>query len=243
MAKLVLILTIMLTIVSGAHGAEGVYVLNSSYSPPHSTPDQDGYLDLILKAAFGRAGLQARIQMLPAERSFQESNSGAADGEIGRIRGIEAAYPNLMIVDEPIIEARDFVAFSVMHPFETGGWESLKPYNVGYVRGWKIYENNIVEAKSLSAADSTEALFRMLQSDRVDVAMSARIDGLYTAKRIGLTNVRVLEPPLATVQLFLYLHRSHADIVPRIEGALREMKADQSFYRIRNKVLAEIMEK
>lgn len=171
--------------------------------------------------------------------SFQESNIGNADGEIGRIKGVDAIYPNLVIVDEPIIEARDFVAFGVAHKFAIDGWDSLKPCNAGYVRGWKNCEKNIVGAKSASAADSTFALFRMLQNGRV--AVSARIDGLYTAKQIGLNGVRVLEPPLATLQRYLHLHREHADLAPKLARAIRDTKTDGSFYRIRDNALSRIM--
>lgn len=221
--------------------AERTFLLNSSYSPPHSTADQTGYLDLILKEAFRRAGWKAKIQMMPAERCLQDANAGISDGEIGRIRGMSRFYPNLVLVDEPIIESRDFVAFSIRHEFCTDDWASLKPYHVGIMRGWKILENNVVDTRSLIKMDTTRSLFKLLADDRVGVVVNARIDGLYTAGRLGLRNVKVMEPPLASLELYLFLHQKNAEVIPGIEGALRAMKSDGSFYGIRSRVLSEIL--
>lgn len=223
--------------------AEQEFILNSSYSPPHSTEDQTGYLDLILKEAFKRAMFEAHIQMMPAERCLQDSNAGVSDGEIGRIRQMSQFYPNLVIVDEPILESRDFVAFSKNYEFPTPDWKSLQPYHVGIVRGWKIMETNVTDVRSLIKMESTRSLFKLLKNDRADVVLNARIDGLYAAKQIGMENVKVMEPPLASLDLYLFMHKKNAWAIPKLEAALRDMKSDGSFYQIRRNVLKDMIGK
>jgi polar amino acid transport system substrate-binding protein len=212
-------------------------VINSSYSPPHSSANAEGILDRLLVAAFGRLGRRVEIRMPPAERGLQDANNGIADGDVGRIRGVDAIYPNLVIVDEPIIESRDFVAFSIRHQFRTPDWAALNPYNVGLVQGWKIFETHAANARSVTRTRDTRALFRMLQHDRIDVALSARLDGLTMAHDLGIQGIRALEPPLARLKMFLYLHRRHADLAPRLARTLRAMKADGAFERIRRSAL------
>ena len=226
------VLMICLMTVGTAASADGPIVLNTSYSPPYSTPAEDGILDRVLKEAFARVGLTATLQMLPAERCLIDSNAGVSDGEVGRVIGMERLYPNLVMVDEPIIESRAFVAFTTGARFETQDWDSLAPYHVGMVKGWKIFENNVDQARSIIKVDSTRALFRLLKNDRVDVALNARLDGLYTAKQVGISKVQVMEPPFATLKLYLYLHKQHIDLIPRVETALADMKTDGAFYRI-----------
>lgn len=218
-----------------------VYTLNSSYSPPHSTEDQTGYLDLILKEAFRRAGLKAEIQMMPAERCLQDANAGVSDGDIGRIRRVDDHYPSLVLVDEPIIESRDFVAFSIHKDFRTEDWSSLKPYHVGIMRGWKIFESNVVGTQSLIKMDSTRSLFKLLMNDRADVVLNARIDGLYTVRQLGIENIRIMEPPLASLALYLFLHKKNSAIIPKIETALKAMKSDGAFYEIRDRALSAML--
>jgi polar amino acid transport system substrate-binding protein len=212
-------------------------VVNTSYSPPYSSPEAEGILDRLLTEAFRRLGREVVFRMLPAERSFRDANAGVADGDVGRIRGVDAIYPNLVIVDEPIIESRDFVAFSVRHDFPSTSWETLLPYNLGMVQGWKIFETNTAGARSRSYAENTEDLFRMLKHDRIDLALSARLDGLAMARKIGLEGVRVLEPPLASMKMFLYLHNRHAALAPAAAEALAAMKADGSFREIRQSAI------
>jgi len=215
----------------------GPLIINTSYSPPYSSPEADGILDRLLIEAFRRLGREVVFRMLPAERSFQDANAGVADGDVGRIRGVEAIYPNLVIVDEPVIENRDFVAFSVHYDFPTTGWETLLPHNLGMVHGWKIFETHTEGARSATRAKNTEDLFRMLKHDRIELALSARLDGLAMARKIGLEGVRVLEPPLASLEMFLYLHKRHAELAKAAAAVLAEMKADGSFRRIRRSAI------
>ncbi len=233
--KLLALLTTL--VVSATAYCDQTYILNSTYSPPHSTINQQGYLDLILKEAFKRAGFSANIRMLPAERCLQDSNNGISDGEIARIKTMSQYYPNLVLVDEPIIENRDFVAFSIHHEFKAENWSSLKPYNVAIIRGWKIFEKNITGTKSLISMESTLSMFELLKNDRADVVVNARIDGLYHLKKLGVENVKVMEPPLASVKLYLFMHKKNQLVIPKIKKALKSMKADNSFYEIKSNVL------
>jgi len=41
-----------------------------------------------------------------------------------------------------------------------------------------------------------------------------------------------LEPPLVSRKMYLYVHKSHAALVPKIADALRSMKDDGSYQRI-----------
>jgi hypothetical protein len=45
-------------------------VINSSYYPPFTTPEQNGFIDLLYKELGKRTGLTFKIQSLPAERAL-----------------------------------------------------------------------------------------------------------------------------------------------------------------------------
>jgi polar amino acid transport system substrate-binding protein len=47
-----------------------------------------------------------------------------------------------------------------------------------------------------------------------------------------LRDIKLLEPPLARVDFYLYMHKKHAPIIPEIAGAIREMKRDGTKQRI-----------
>ena len=209
--------------------------INSGYTPPLSTPDQDGYFDLLLKEAFSRIGLTVEIVLLPAERSLVEAARGQADGDVGRVAAIADIYPDLLMVPEPVLDQRQFVAFS-LHPCSTPDWASLAGKHIGFLRGWKIFEQNRILAASSIRTETLEQLFLLLEMGRIDLALTARLDGLVMTKNLGLDNVVVCEPPLAVQTMYLYLHRKHADLVLPLSNALREIKNDGTAETIKTRL-------
>jgi len=209
----------------GAWAAERpVLVLNDTNEPPYTTPAGDGYLDVIVREAFRRAGVDLRLIKLPAERGLINANAGIEDGDMVRIAGLEKQYPNLIRVPEKLIDW-EFVAFSKGSRIRSA-WPDIRQRAVGHIKGWKIYERAVNGAEHVTAVDDPEQLFRLLELDRIEVALYERRLGLALVRKIGLKNVRPLSPPLYRREMFIYLHRRHAPLVPKITEALRAMKRE-----------------
>jgi polar amino acid transport system substrate-binding protein len=211
-------------------------VLNTSYLLPFNSPDKSGFLDLLYRELFARLEIAFEIQMLPAERALQNANVGIDDGDTCRIAGLETTYPNLVRTTEPVMQYQ-MVAFSREHDFLVSGPESLMPYDLGIVTGWKILERSTQRNPSRIMVDSTDQLFRMLDQGRVEVALIERLVGMETLNRLRIKGVRTLSPPFLAGDWFLYLHKKHQALVPRIDAELRKMKQDGSYERIRQQVL------
>lgn len=205
------------------------FVFTSSYSPPYSRQDDQGILDRILAEAFRRIGQDFAVAHAPAERGLRDANAGIADGVMARVAHMDTMYPNLRRIESATIPSRDFVACSLRELGPVREWADLRPYNVAYVRGWKIIENNVPAAKSVIAVESTERLFRILARGRVDVAINARLDGLLMARELGIPGLRVHEPPLASLSLYAFIHKDHEELAAPLGAAIDEMKRDGSF--------------
>jgi polar amino acid transport system substrate-binding protein len=82
------------------------------------------------------------------------------------------------------------------------------------------------------AVDSTRRAFELLARGRTDVILNARLDGMLMAARLGIADIRIHEPPLASVSLYPYVHRRNARHVLALTAALDDMKADGTFNRI-----------
>ena len=52
------------------------------------------------------------------------------------------------------------------------------------------------------------------------------------ARSLGLTSIAPLSPHLRDVDMYLYLHKKHQALVPRLSQALRDLKADGTYNRI-----------
>lgn len=212
-------------------------VINSSYSTPYSTPQRDGYFDLLLIEAFGRLGYLVQINNLPAKRSLVDAANGVADGDIGRGAGLDHEYPTLNPVPEPALDRREFVAFSRTVDIQTPDWSALEPYHLAYVEGWQLFANNTKNATSVTALRSTDQLFRFLDLNRCEIALSAQLDGMTMLRKLGIKGVHVLEPPLAANPMYLYLHDNRKNLVRPLTRIFLEMKEDGTIEYIKDRVV------
>lgn len=216
-----------------------VFTLNTFAGPPLSMPDQTGFYDQVLRAAFSRIGMSVAIGHLPAERSLLNADRGIDDGDFARIAGLERLYPNLIMVPEKIDDF-EFVAFTKNLQIKTTDWSVLNPYHVGIVRGWKILEEHLAGVRELTTAKNQEQLFLLLKNGRIDAAVYAHKEGLGLLAQLGIADAQALSPPLAIRPMHLYLHKKHAALVEPLVDALRRMKADGSYMAIRRQTLSPI---
>jgi polar amino acid transport system substrate-binding protein len=229
---------VLLLMAGLARGAEmPVLVLNDTNEPPFTTIDGTGFVDAVAGEMFRRAGVRLRLVRLPAERGLLNANAGIDDGDLVRIAGLEAHYPNLVRVPEKLLDW-DFTAFAKDAALPAR-WETLRTRPVGHIRGWKIYEQHLAGTPHVVTAEDSAQLFRQLQRGRIEVALYARWQGLSLIRREGLKGVHALEPPLATREMFIYLHRRHAALAPQLAAALRAIKAEGLYDRLyRERVLS-----
>jgi polar amino acid transport system substrate-binding protein len=205
-----------------------VLVLNDVNEPPLTTPEHTGFLDVIAMEAFRRVGVELRLVKLPAERALLLANDGLQDGDLTRIAGLEEQYPNLVRVPEKLIDW-DFAAFSKDASIPAD-FEAIRRRSAGLIKGWKIYEQNMAGAVHVTTVDDPEQLFRLLDRDRIDVALYVRWMGLALIQKQSLKNIRLLEPPLASRAMYVYLNKRHAELVPKLAEAMRALKRE-GFYR------------
>lgn len=194
----------------------------------------------ILREAYGRLGYALRFVEVPAERALVMSNQGLVDGEAGRVPVIESQYPHLVRVPTPLYHNR-VVAFTreggVVLPDST--WKALAPYRLGSVLGYKYVERKTAAMNRVVVSDYAK-LFNMLRNDRVDVAVVEYLDALPSLHPRDRWMFRFTEPPLASEPMYHYLNRRHADLVPRIDGVLRDMVSEGRLAAILRETEAEL---
>ena len=210
-------------------GEPTVLVLNDTNEPPYTTAARDGFLDVVVGEMFRRVGIELRLVKLPSERALMNVNDGIDDGDLTRIAGLEQHYRNLIRVPEKLMDWQ-FAAFCKRCPSESS-WDAMRRHAVGHIKGWKIYEQNMAGAERVTTAVDPEQLFRLLDLDRIEVALYEHWICLAFLKRAGIENVRPLTPPLASREMFIYLHRRHAPLAPKLAEALRALKREGFYAR------------
>jgi polar amino acid transport system substrate-binding protein len=196
--------------------------------------------EVILREAYGRIGIGVDIVKVPAERALIMADRGNVDGEVQRIDGINKKYTNLVQV-YPSINFIEAAVFSSEASFRVDGWESLRPYTIGLVRGIKFAENNTADMDVYPAPDY-EHLIAMLIGERVDIFVSPGVNGLYHISRLGVEGINRLEPSVMRFDLFHYIHKSRQGLIEKITPVLESMAASGELARIRNHVVSTLIE-
>lgn len=211
--------------------AAGGLALSTSMTEPWTNENRTGFTDLLIPRLFKRLGIEAALVVNKASaRALSLANDGIDDGIAARIEGLEAKFPNLVRVPEPIF-VNDFVACGLGPIPVKANWESLSSYRVSYILGWQIFDNNVKTTRELLLAKDAEQLFLLLKAGKTDLALHERMQILWLAKNAGL-RIKIAEPPLARVKMYIYLHRRHAGLIPQLSAELTAMKADGSYQAI-----------
>lgn len=180
-----------------------------------------------LEAVYARAGLSVEFVPMPQKRSLLLAADGIIDGDVGRISGLEEEYPSLVRVDVELMEL--IGAAYVVRGQRLGNYreELLDALRVGAVRG-VVWAEKLMAGRSMEQVNNYETLFGMLLAGRVDIALASRssAEGVFDTDRKRYASIRVMEPPACKVPFYHYVNRKNADIVPRLEKALRELRAE-----------------
>jgi hypothetical protein len=205
------------------------------------TPDQ-AIGAVIIKTAYGKLGIPIEFAVLPGKRALAESSEGRADGEVHRIFEIGDEYPTLLRVPTPINYIEPSV-FSKKHEFEVVNCAALHGYQIGIVRGVKHSQLCTRGMENVFVGDDLTGVMRMLNAGRVDLVITARINGLLMAKELGLDAIKPLSPPLSRLWVYHYLHERHQDLVPTIDAVFKEMQESRELEALREQAVQQLLQK
>jgi len=222
-----------------AQTEEPSLIINTEHYPPYSVEGGLGYEDLLAKEVFSRIGKKIILNFLPSARTIENVNNGIDDGMLARVGGMAENYPNLVQFEESAL-IRDYVAFTKMKDITINGWNDLQPYSVGIIRGWKLLEKNITGGKPVLKVKTGEQLFSLLQKNRIEVVVFAKLSGLYILKKKNWHDIHVVAPPLARRQSYFYMNKKHRDLIGPASAALRQIKADGTYQKIYTLVVAPL---
>ena len=203
-------------------------------------PEQDpatSIAEQVMTEAYRRLGISLVVNKLPGERSLRSANNGETDGELYRKVGMERDYPNLLIVPVALLNY-EIVIFTRGTNFVVNGWDSLRPFTIGYVKSIKIVEKN-TQGMKVEVANTLRQAFLKLMLGRSDVVVANRTSGLAVLKELNLQEIKVLTPPLVSFPVFHYLNSKHAALVPKLTTVLQQMQKDKIIENIQKAVMSE----
>jgi ABC-type amino acid transport substrate-binding protein len=180
---------------------------------------------IILPQVYKRLGIDITITPLPGKRAQYQATSGVNDGEIMRIYSYGEENPTTYRVPTSYYSLETMAFIKKKSGIKITKKEDLSKYRIVKVRGVK-HTNNITEGLSrITDVNSTEQIMRLVAKGMADVALTNTIDGLMALSKLGIDNVIPIEKPLATLDLFHYVHKKHKALIPLVDNKLKEMIA------------------
>ncbi len=189
-------------------------------------PDTPAHMEAwkTVEAAARRAGVGVRVRALSAERGMVLANEGKLDGAIGRTMLAASTYSQLVAVPEPVYLYAP-TAYSYKKIDVSRGWKSLRGHTLCMRRGYNFTEERTAGLPR-QRLDNDASLLRMLKAGGCDIAIMGRSNQQVRALLGHDPDLLQLLPPLEEVPLYLFLHKRHAALVPRLAEALKQLKRE-----------------
>jgi ABC-type amino acid transport substrate-binding protein len=122
------------------------------------------------------------------------------------------------------------------------GWNSIKDYSIGIVRGVGSSEAGTRGMDRVTATTSLENMIRMLDADRFDVMVTDLFSGLVAVRKLNLqARIYPLSPPLERIRIFHYLHERHRDLVPKVGQVIEQMEASGELAALREALVKQVL--
>ncbi|MCK1359514.1 transporter substrate-binding domain-containing protein [Bradyrhizobium sp. 199] len=203
---------------------------------------QDQYVGgEMLRAVYAKLNIRLAFEDVPGKRALALSSAGEVDGEIQRIGTLSRDYPTLVQVT-PAINYIEPSVFATKHRFEVAGWDSIRDYSIGIVRGVGSSEAGTRGMAHVTATTSLDTLVRMLDADRFDVMVTDLFSGLATVRKLNLqARIYPLSPPLERIHIYHYLHERHRDLVAKVGKVIAEMEASGELAALREGLVRQVL--
>jgi len=185
---------------------------------------------LVYSEMFRRLGIPVEFRDYPGKRASTEIDEGRVDGEPGRIKEYFEMHPQLIRIDEALFPL-NFTAFAISPSIpKLNAWADLKgtSYHVAFNRGIRICEINLPKVvapdKLTSVTDPVQGI-KQLAAGHIDLYIDQE-SGILTLLRDpefqgkSIRRVGVMERAF----VYPYVHKKHADLVPKMRTVLRAMK-------------------
>jgi len=197
--------------------------------------------------AFRRLDIPLQFAVYPTKRLSAMLEQGAVDGELARFQLYAQAHPQLVRVDESVIDGQ--VALFVANPMVR--LHRLEDLPSAELRG--EYRRGVVACESLltpwqpadrlfDVTTTEEGLTNLLEGPanffHCDTEL-ATASALHSPKFKGVSTIRKLLAIGDAQPLYPYLHGKNAELAPRLGATLKAMKAEGLIERYRRDVERE----
>lgn len=191
------------------------------------------WVTLIYNEVFKRLGIPYQLEHYTLARRAALVEEGAADGEVSRVYSYGDNRPDLIRVEESLIDF-GFSFYSANPAVHVDRLEDLRATNylVEYRRGILICENAVkqfVPAERISDVPTQQQGLKKLVAGRTDLYCDIDVyvlQELASPEFKDAPKVRKVISLGKSVPTYPFLNKKHAALAPRMAAVLKQMKAE-----------------
>ena len=191
----------------------------------------------IFSEIFESLNYELKIEVLPSIRLVKQTETGAIDGELIRMSGYGKTHPYLTRVDESIFEFSVAIYSNEAH-LNLTDWQDLKGLKVGYRRGVKVVENELI--KVLNTSDLVQFtdipnVMKKLSKNRLDayVGIESLTDEILLRQPEETASNIYKALKLKKESAHLFLGKNASFLAPKVSLALKKMKLSGRYDEIK----------
>lgn len=225
-------ISIFLGIMSFIHVAYAELPSSLVMATFHQPKSYEGQLSgMIFQEAFDRLGIKLEIKIYPVPRATKMAEEGRVAGELTRLYEYQSRVKNLIRVEEPLYITR-VAGYALDSDIQLNGWDSLKgaQYCIDHRRGLKHVTKRLSELVSkefIGPLATPEQGLRRLSNERcvlyIDIAFN--VQNLLTTPQFKTAGIRDVGT-LNTSTVHGYLHKTHKQLVPKLDIIIKQMKKE-----------------
>mgnify|MGYP003651949478 CR=1 FL=1 len=196
----------------------------------HTRPPLSLYLKEVMQEALSPYAITVEVIEMPGSRVIAQVNNGEVDGDLCRVKNFteisDDDTSNYLRVNEAMV-LTEIVMITlankkIIRPITR---ESINLGKVAFQRGSKTIRLHVDEQNRVALSTSLQVL-EMVANNRVDAAImfeSVAQDLLSNSPELN-EQLLIQRPALTAFHLYAYLNKKHADLVPKLEFSLRDLK-------------------
>ena len=190
----------------------------------------------LLTLALDKLGIPHEMTLEPWRRCLRKMKDGQLDILLDAFYNEERAQ-QMLFPTEPMAENAMVLFYATARPHIVNSVSELSGLRVGTEPGYAYGDVHFANGDHFTREDapSLEANFGKLLLGRIDLVITARAVGLYTARMLGMQEaVDYNRTPLYSDRVYAAFSRKPevAALLPRFEAELRRLKASPDYARI-----------
>ena len=181
---------------------------------------------------YAELGITPSFVYYPSKRGLRMVNRGYIDAEAGRFSSVGANYPNLIKVDQAVVNLHVglfCLGKKTCVPTENDAVVLLDGLEIG---------DRFCEVKRFNCRYESDVnvIIRLLEDGIASAFMSTTMSAKQIVCGSGTTQIAFSDIPEFKQYTYHYVNRKHIDLVPKLEAAIRKLRDLEPEFRKLNTI-------